>query len=54
MGHSEHEDERAADAAMANPEDVEADPDAVEGQPEELKRSPGGPKDEHEQGSGEK
>lgn len=46
MGHSEHQDEKAADAAMANPEDVDEDPESVEGQPD---AATGGP----EEGAGE-
>lgn len=38
MGHKEHADEKAADAAMANPQDVDEDPGAVEDQPEPTKR----------------
>jgi hypothetical protein len=38
MGHKEHADEKAADAAMANPQDVDEDPGAVEDQPDAAKR----------------
>lgn len=40
MGHSEHQDENSADAAMANPEAISEERETVEEQPEAAKGGP--------------